>query len=96
MTSRGASPPLFIAAAKPSIEKISSPVSPSDCALSPSGNCSGSTPIPTRLERWMRSKLCAITARTPSSFVPFAAQSREEPVPYSLPASTTSGISSGM
>ena len=39
----------------------------------------------------MRSKLCAITARTPSSTVPFAAQSRDEPVPYSLPANTTSG-----
>ena len=33
----------------------------------------------------MRSKLSAITARTPSSLGPFAAQSREEPVPYSLP-----------
>ena len=27
---------------------------------------SGSTPMPTRLERWMRSKLCATTAFTPS------------------------------
>ena len=50
-----------------------------------SGNCSGRTPMPIRLERWIRSKLSAITARTPSSFVPFAAQSREEPDPYSLP-----------
>ena len=33
----------------------------------------------------MRSKLSTITALTPSSRVPFAAQSREEPVPYSLP-----------
>ncbi len=40
----------------------------------------------------MRSKDCAITARTPSSFVPFAAQSREEPEPYSLPARTTRGV----
>ena len=39
----------------------------------------------------MRSKLCAITARTPSSLVPLAAQSRDEPVPYSRPAKTTSG-----
>ena len=39
----------------------------------------------------MRSKLSAITARTPSSTVPLAAQSRELPVPYSLPAMTTSG-----
>ena len=42
----------------------------------------------------MRSKLWAITARTPSSLVPLAAQSREEPEPYSLPPSTTSGTPS--
>ena len=72
----------------------SSPSRPSDCAVSPSGSCSGSTPIPIRFERWMRSKLSAITARTPSSAVPFAAQSRDEPEPYSLPASTTSGTPS--
>ena len=35
-----------------------------------------------------------MTARTPSSAVPFAAQSREDPEPYSLPASTTSGTPS--
>ncbi len=40
----------------------------------------------------MRSKLLAMTARTPSSRVPLAAQSRELPVPYSSPASTTSGV----
>jgi hypothetical protein len=40
----------------------------------------------------MRSKLFATTARTPSSFVPFAAQSRELPVPYSWPAKTMSGV----
>jgi hypothetical protein len=40
----------------------------------------------------MRSKLSAITARTPSSTVPLAAQSRLEPVPYSLPATITSGV----
>ena len=34
----------------------------------------------------MRSNDSAITARTPSSSVPFAAQSRDEPVPYSFPA----------
>ena len=39
----------------------------------------------------MRSKLWAITALTPSSAVPFAAQSRELPVPYSWPAMTMSG-----
>ena len=69
---------------------------PASRRSAPSGNCSGSTPIPTRFERWMRSKLSTITARTPSSLVPFAAQSREEPDPYSLPPSTTSGTSSAM
>ena len=44
----------------------------------------------------MRSKLCAITARTPSSFVPFAAQSREEPDPYSRPASTIRSVPPAM
>ena len=39
----------------------------------------------------MRSKLSAITARTPSSFGPLAAQSRELPEPYSLPARMISG-----
>ena len=39
----------------------------------------------------MRSKLFAITARAPSRSVPFAAQSRDEPVPYSAPAITISG-----
>ena len=47
--------------------------------------------MPTRFERWMRSKLSAITALTPSSAVPFAAQSRDEPAPYSTPPITTSG-----
>ena len=40
----------------------------------------------------MRSKLSATTALTPSRLVPLAAQSREEPVPYSLPAITSSGV----
>ena len=44
----------------------------------------------------MRSKLSAITARTPSSLVPFAAQSRDEPLPYSTPAKTTSGTPSAL
>ena len=39
----------------PVIENVSSPVRPSDSAFSPSGNCSGSTPMPIRLERWIRS-----------------------------------------
>ena len=50
--------------------------------------------MPTRFERWMRSKLWATTALTPSSFVPLAAQSRDEPVPYSWPAIMTSGVPS--
>ncbi len=40
----------------------------------------------------MRSKLRAITALTPSRWVPLAAQSRDEPVPYSSPANTTVGV----
>ena len=60
--------------------------------VSPSLKVSGSTPMPTRFERWMRSKLSAITALTPRRLVPLAAQSRDEPVPYSLPAKTTSGV----
>ena len=52
--------------------------------------------MPTRFERWMRSKLRTITALTPSSCVPLAAQSREEPVPYSSPAKTTVGTPSAM
>ena len=39
----------------------------------------------------MRSKLSAITAFTPRSAVPLAAQSRDEPAPYSTPAKMTSG-----
>ena len=50
--------------------------------------------MPTRLVRWMRSKLSAITAFTPSSSTPFAAQSRDEPEPYSLPAMIISGTPS--
>ena len=46
--------------------KVSVPSSPSEAALTPSVNCSGRMPMPTRLERWMRSKLCATTAFTPS------------------------------
>ena len=42
----------------------------------------------------MRSKLFAMTALTPSSCVPFAAQSRELPVPYSSPPKTTVGTPS--
>ncbi|MCY1357292.1 hypothetical protein D9M69_437790 [compost metagenome] len=76
------------------MSKVSLPVIPSVCALSLPLNCSGSTPMPTRLERWMRSKLRATTAFTPSSCVPLAAQSRDEPVPYSSPPNTTVGVPS--
>ena len=50
--------------------------------------------MPTRFERWMRSNDSAIAKRTPSSRGPLAAQSRDEPDPYSLPASTHSGTPS--
>jgi aconitase A len=36
----------------------------------------------------MRSKLSVMTALTPSRLVPLAAQSREDPEPYSLPPKT--------
>jgi hypothetical protein len=35
-----------------------------------------------------------MTARTPNNMVPLAAQSRDDPVPYSLPARITSGVPS--
>ena len=44
----------------------------------------------------MRSNDWVMTARTPSSTVPLAAQSREEPVPYSLLANMTSGTPSAL
>ena len=84
---RGARPSL-----SPSMSNVSKPVMPCVWRVSPFMNSSGSTPIPTRFERWMRSKLSAMTARTPRSTVPFAAQSRDEPVPYSFPATMTSGV----
>ena len=39
----------------------------------------------------MRSNDWVTTARTPRRLTPLAAQSREEPLPYSLPAKITSG-----
>ena len=51
-------------------------------------------PMPTRLLRWILSNDWAMTARTPCSAGPLAAQSRDEPDPYSLPASTMSGVPS--
>ncbi len=79
-----------------STSMVSLPVSPSDCQVSLPLNCSGSTPMPTRLLRWMRSKLFATTALMPSSIVPLAAQSRLEPVPYSSPAKITVGTPASM
>ena len=79
------------AAPVPITSNTSRPVRPSVATDSPAVNSSGSTPMFTRLLRWIRSKLSAITAFTPSSIVPFAAQSRDEPEPYSLPARTISG-----
>ena len=52
--------------------------------------------MPMRFERWMRSYDSAMTALTPSSAVPLAAQSRDEPEPYSLPARMTSGMPCSM
>ena len=59
--------------------------------INPFQNWSGNTPMPTRLLRWILSKLAATTAFTPSNRVPLAAQSRLEPVPYSCPAMTIKG-----
>ena len=42
----------------------------------------------------MRSKLSASANRTPSRAGPFAAQSRDEPEPYSRPAMIASGTPS--
>ena len=47
--------PPSLSASTPVNENVSVPVSPSDSAFWPAGYCSGSTPIPIRLERWMRS-----------------------------------------
>src|SRR5690606_19381136 len=71
--------------------KTSAPSRPKVSALAPSGNCRGRTPIITRFERWIRSNDVAITALTPSRNVPLAAQSRDEPIPLSVPARTTRG-----
>ena len=44
---------------------VSSPFRPSDCQEVSPSKTRGTTPMPTRFERWMRSKLSAITARMP-------------------------------
>jgi hypothetical protein len=86
--------PGSIPPATPETSKVSVPSSPRVAADSPGAYSNGRMPSPTRLLRWIRSKLSAITARTPRSAGPLAAQSREEPLPYSLPANTTSGTPS--
>mmetsp|Transcript_14449 Transcript_14449/g.26144 ORF Transcript_14449/g.26144 Transcript_14449/m.26144 type:complete len:216 (-) Transcript_14449:2029-2676(-) len=62
------------------------PFRPRESAFWPSLKHMGTMPMPQRLERWMRSKLSAITALTPCRYGPLAAQSRDDPLPYSLPA----------
>ena len=81
----------LISPCSPRIVTCSSPLRPSVCHDVPSSKHNGSTPMPMRFERWMRSNDCVMTARTPSRLGPFAAQSREDPLPYSLPAKITSG-----
>ena len=88
---QGTSASGFRSPASPWIDTTSSPVSPRVLRVSPPVNSNGMIPMPTRFERWIRSKLCAITALTPSRAVPLAAQSRLEPAPYSIPPNTTSG-----
>ena len=80
--------------ATPSMSKDSVPSSPIDSAVFSFVNTNGNTPIPIKLDRCILSKLSAITALTPNNIGPFAAQSLELPVPYSLPASTIKGTSS--
>ena len=64
---------------RPTRSNSSVPSMPSDCHLSVPLNWQGRTPMNTRFERWIRSKLLAMTAFTPRSCVPLAAQSRLEP-----------------
>ncbi|EKD60673.1 MAG: hypothetical protein ACD_54C00619G0001 [uncultured bacterium] len=82
----------FRSPSRPSMLTTSSPFRPSDLRVSPPVNSNGITPMPTRLERWIRSNDSAITALTPNRAVPFAAQSRDEPAPYSMPPKITSGV----
>ncbi len=63
------------------MSKVSVPSSPSDVASWPFWKFSGSTPMPTRFERWILSNDLEMTAFTPSRKVPFAAQSLDEPMP---------------
>src|SRR3954451_770265 len=55
----------FRSPCNPRMVTFSSPFRPSDVHDVPSSKVSGNTPMPTRLERWMRSKLWQLPARTP-------------------------------
>ena len=77
-----------------SMSKVSLPLSPRDSAFCPGRYWSGTMPMPTRLDLWILSKDSAMTALTPRRRGPFAAQSLELPVPYSLPARTIRGVMS--
>ncbi|MNV84532.1 hypothetical protein D3C71_1784110 [compost metagenome] len=86
----------LISPSSPSMVTVSSPLRLSEAQVVPSSKTKGTTPIPTRFERWIRSKDCAMTALTPRRLVPLAAQSRDEPLPYSTPAKMTSGTPSSL
>ena len=45
----------LLSSVMPAMSKVSVPSRPRESALCPSGNWSGMTPMPMRLERWMRS-----------------------------------------
>jgi hypothetical protein len=55
-------------------------------------NSHGRIPIPTKLDLWILSKDSAIMTLTPYKKGPLAAQSLEDPEPYSLPAKIIVGI----
>lgn len=67
---------------------ISCPVNPKESAVYPSVNSSGKTPIPAKLLLWILSYEIAITALTPYKYGPLAAQSLDDPEPYSAPPIT--------
>ncbi len=49
-------------------------------------NYNGNIPIPAKLLLWILSNDCAITALIPKRYGPLAAQSLDDPDPYSAPA----------
>lgn len=59
-------------------------------------NSQGSIPIPTKFDQWILSKDSAIITFTPYKNGPLAAQSLEEPDPYSFPAIIIVGIFESM